>query len=233
MNIRYLFLFLILILFNKVEAKDFDFSKTYVCESPEFRLDFNEEKKTCDLYGIYCCHNNYMGKIECQYFVIGDTLVLYVPKDREPEIVWNNQVPKGEKKRVIIGLSPCFQDTLDCLPPEYRVFVNDSLFVKNSYDTSRVICYDSNFEKDKIVVESNCSRVVSFKDEFYSEGDLLVFFKSCRECIAKLVIRGRKLHAMPAPTLWNSIYNIEYEKLAFKPISKKRLQKWHLKYPIR
>ena len=46
MRISQLCLLLFIMLF-KAEAKDFDFSKTYI-----FQLNFNEEEKTCSVYGL-------------------------------------------------------------------------------------------------------------------------------------------------------------------------------------
>ena len=231
MRMKYLYLFLFILLFSKAEARNFDFSKTYVNESLAFRLDFNEEKKTCDLYGIYCCHNHFMEITECKYSVVGDTLILYVPSQRFTSS--ENRVKNGEKKFFEIGLLPCQWDTLGCLPPEYSIFINDSLFLRNSYEPYNEIWYESDLERDKIVVESNCSHVVFCKDEFYSEGEMSIILNSCQEYIGKLIIEGTSLRAMPAPSFWNYLYTMRYEKLIFKPIGKKRLQRFHRKYPMK
>lgn len=235
MRMKYLYLFLFILLFSKAEARNCDFGKTYVCESPAFRLDFDEERKTCVLlYGIYFCHTRYMERLECQYFVAGDTLILYA-KEKKLDAEFVGQVSKSEKKHVEIRIESVMNQKISrYIPPEYCVFINDSLFVRNSNDVRvRDIWYYSDLEKDKIVVEYNCSNVVSFRDEFYSEGDLSVSLYSCHDYFAKLIIDGRTLKTLQVPSMLMDLSSLPFDKLIFKPIGKKRLQKFHRKYPIR
>lgn len=242
MRISQLCLLLFIILFN-VEAKDFDFSKTYVCKTHVFQLNFNEEDKTCNVYGLFgipVSHYRYMERRDYRYCVVEDTLVLYPSDDFGKLFTYDCYIPKDEKRQVFIALDciDSFGDSLGFLSPEYSVFINDSLYV-NSYEgyvkdslSTKEILYDSNLEKDKVVIEYNCSHAAFFKKECYSDGSLTIELENCQEYIAKLIISGGALEAIPGSALWLP-YVISYDhKAIFKPRSKIWLKRWHRKHPI-
>ncbi len=241
MRIRQLCLLLFIILF-KAEAKDFDFSKTYVCKTYVFQLNFNEEEKTCNVYGLFgipISHYRYMVRNDYRYSVVEDTLILYFSDDYEL-LTFGGRVSEDEKRRVNIGyfFMDSYGDSLGCLSPEYSVFINDSLYV-NSYEgyvkdslSTKEILYDSNLEKDKVVIEYNCSHAAFFKNEYCSDGLLTILLESCQEYIAKFIVKGRTLQAIPGSAFWLP-YEISYDhKAIFKPRSKIWLKRWHRKHPI-
>lgn len=243
MKISKFCLLLFIILFNKVEAKDFDFSKTYVSKTYGFQLNFNEEEKTCNLYGLFgilISHSRYMERRDYRYSVVEDTLILYLSDDYEL-LTFEGCVSEDEKRRVNIGYfcMNSYGDSLGCLSPEYSVFINDSLYVKDSYVDSvedslyvREILYNSNLKKDKIVIECNCSHAAFLKNEYCSDGLLTIVLENCQEYIAKFIVKGRTLQAIPGSTLWLP-YEISYDhKAIFKPRSKIWLKRWHRKHPI-